>query len=220
MPITASDLPGILSAVKRFRHVIESTPYGLNDAAARAAVPTIEAARDALRRLLTPSNPTWTWNHNPDIANADLPPDVAQLLDKVWCWIVRDIHHLPPPFGATQRRDWLVLLDNAVKALESRETAGPFESLLEYAAREMGRKERRIVEKVCQAKGAYLLKNLALDMKWGGQWKDGWNNAVRRINAKLARHAPPYRLSRVKNAAVLEPLAHYLQRKQASKKIP
>ncbi len=122
MPITASDLPGILSAVRRFHATVEAQPLDHYSREAYAGAPAVEAAQDALRQALDPGNQWGSRNH--DVELSDLPTAAVEILARLWATIARDqVMGLTPPFFPRQRREWSLLLADAERILEAE--AGP-----------------------------------------------------------------------------------------------
>jgi hypothetical protein len=117
--LAAADLPGILAAVRAFRKTVEASQTDWHGAEARAHAAVVAQAEDAIRRLLTPSDPDCKGNHSDDLADPDLPPAIRVVLRKIWARIVEDVHFRRPPFAADRRDEWLVLLDDAVAAMPS-----------------------------------------------------------------------------------------------------
>jgi hypothetical protein len=200
---------------------------GINSPEAREHAPAVRQAEEDLRRTLTPSKPDWEFSFNRDLYDTDLPPEVERILSKVWEAIVRD-YRLPPPFPPEQRREWVVLLGDAVRVLEEylspapssnpdggpegggpRKTdapPGPFADLRAFARDRLKFAAQRIVELVCDGDGECPLADLAADLRigWEPPYDNAFNKAARRINEKLRLAGLPYWLHRSGNAAKVE----------------
>lgn len=80
-----------------------------------------------------------------------------------------------------------------------------FSELKQFAETKMKGIERRILELVCTHDGKYPLKDLAADaaIQWNAPYDDAFENARRRINAKLQKAKLPWRIQRQDNGAKL-----------------
>jgi hypothetical protein len=114
---------------------------------------------DALRRALTPSDPDWRWDNNPDLDDPAVSAELRRLLRHLWQRLVHHLHSLPPPFPRDQADEWDALLGQALHALGCPRETPPG-----------GRRAARIEELPSQLSAVDLAKVVSRPVKQVRDW--------------------------------------------------
>jgi hypothetical protein len=121
--LSCASLPRILDAVSKYRAVVagsSATTRRINEPNNTVHIEPGKEEEDALRRLLYPSDPEWTFlkpHGNTDLVDPHLPSEIADVLRRLWAVIIADNHSYRPPFSSKQRSEWLTLLDEATQTI-------------------------------------------------------------------------------------------------------
>jgi hypothetical protein len=104
-----------LSAVRRaltsLRTILLAAPANLTP----ADCDQLFSALDALRRTLTARDPEELGGCNPELEG----PEVPLMLTRVWEWAYRALHHELPLFALSRRKEWVELINEAIRAVDA-----------------------------------------------------------------------------------------------------
>jgi hypothetical protein len=157
------------------------------------------------------------WLHRQDRDDPSVETEVRSIgLDDAAKWLVGHGCAVPPDLQKCLRggvdfdqNGKAVAFGPRAKRRRPENDALSYASLREFAERHLKKKQRRIVELVCDGDGQCPIADLAIDIaiEWSAPYDDACQQAIRRINGTLAKHSQPWKLRRHDNSVRAEKMA-------------